>query len=417
MLKESLAANAISLPDLSLEDGYNTRQSLGYGFVNWRDFFNDRHLLALGWLQSAIATIDDESTRRALFTLFSGVLEFNNLFASYKGEGTGAVRHMFAHHILKPERVPIEANPWGTSKSSGSFLNLFRSRLLRALDYRDSPTEIYGVTGHKQTCSEPITGSTTSAWQFPARVEPRHIYLSCGDSAASELPDECVDLVVTDPPFFDNVHYAELADFFFAWQRLRPHCRSAKLHSTRHHSEVQDTDAKKFAAKLCSVFCECYRVLKSDGLLVFSYHHSREEGWHSLAEAIFGAGFSVVNAHPVKAEMSVATPKSQAKDPIQLDVILVCRKHDQNARSVLEHPGRAIARAWAKLARLANEGFELSASDRKVAIRGQLLATLSDPTELSSLEASISEAVSIAFLPKNAGLNKSRQIALFNKLE
>jgi putative DNA methylase len=240
--------------------------------------------------------------------------------------------------------------------------------------------------------------------------------LSCGDSAASELADQCIDLVVTDPPFFDNVHYAELADFFFAWQKLRPNCPSAKLHSTRHHAEVQDTDAGKFAAKLQSVFSECYRVLKNDGLLVFSYHHSREEGWHSLAEAIFGAGFSVVNAHPVKAEMSVATPKSQAKEPIQLDVILVCRKHDLDSGRTSEPPHRAIDRARTKLSRLANEGFELSANDRKVAIFGQLLATLSDPTELASLGASISEAANLSFLPKSARPIESRQIVLFNKL-
>ena len=84
-------------------------------------------------------------TRAALLTLFSGVLEFNNMFASYKGEGTGAVRHMFSHHILKPERTPIEANVWGTPKSSGSFSNLFRSRLLRAIEYRRAPTEVNGT--------------------------------------------------------------------------------------------------------------------------------------------------------------------------------------------------------------------------------------------------------------------------------
>ena len=50
--------------------------------------------------------------------------------------------------------------------------------------------------------------------------------------------------------------------------------------------------------------------------MVFSYHHSREEGWQALAEAILAAGFTVVNAQPVKAEMAVATPKSQAKEPI-----------------------------------------------------------------------------------------------------
>ena len=72
----------------------------------------------------------------------TGVLEFNNMFASYKGEGTGAVRPMFSHHILKPERTPIEANPWGTPRSSGAFSTLFKSRLLRALDYRQAPFEI-----------------------------------------------------------------------------------------------------------------------------------------------------------------------------------------------------------------------------------------------------------------------------------
>ena len=85
---------------------------------------------------------DPDSVLRELFTcLFSGALEFNNMFASYKGEGTGAVRHMFAHHILKPERVPLEANLWGTEKSSGSFSTMFEGRIRRALDYADDPFE------------------------------------------------------------------------------------------------------------------------------------------------------------------------------------------------------------------------------------------------------------------------------------
>jgi putative DNA methylase len=60
--------------------------------------------------------VPKQDAREALLVLFSGVLEFSTLFASYKGEGTGAVRHMFSHHVLKPERMPIEANVWGTSK-------------------------------------------------------------------------------------------------------------------------------------------------------------------------------------------------------------------------------------------------------------------------------------------------------------
>ena len=50
-------------------------------------------------------------------------------------------------------------------------------------------------------------------------MPPRGIALSCGDSSATGLSARSVDLIVTDPPFFDNVHYSELADFFHAWRQ------------------------------------------------------------------------------------------------------------------------------------------------------------------------------------------------------
>ena len=46
-LREALDNETITLPDLALEHGHNTRQAMSYGFTNWRDFFNDRHLLAV----------------------------------------------------------------------------------------------------------------------------------------------------------------------------------------------------------------------------------------------------------------------------------------------------------------------------------------------------------------------------------
>ena len=146
--------------------------------------------------------------------------------ASYKGEGTGAVRHMFYHHILKPERTPLEANIWGTPKSSGAFSTLFRSRLLRAAQYARQPFELAlsneesGMRSVKiDSINEPLIGITNSDSYQGFGGNPK-LYVSCGDSAVTDLPDACVDVVVTDPPFFDNVHYSQLADFFFAWQRL-----------------------------------------------------------------------------------------------------------------------------------------------------------------------------------------------------
>jgi putative DNA methylase len=376
-LQREVELGRIQLPDLQLENGYNTRQALGYAFRSWRDFFLDRQLLALGWLRAGILELEDEAARKALLTLFSGVLEFNNLFASYKGEGTGAVRHMFSHHILKPERTPIEANVWGTPRSSGSFSNLFRGRLLRAIDYRLAPIELVGKSGQGRVCAAAFSGRIEPTWPADGRFVPRGIYLSCGDSAHTEMPGGSIDLVVTDPPFFDNVHYSELADFFFAWQQLGPKGSQDTGRTTRNGSEVQDADPTHFARKLEGVFRECHRILKDDGLLVFTYHHSRDEGWQSLAEALLGAGFVVVNSQPVKAEMSVATPKSQAKEPIQLDIIVVCRKVNVALLAAPPSISKALDAARLKLRRLRQAGFTLSRNDRKIVLFGQLLTTLS----------------------------------------
>ena len=170
-LQREMERSEFQLPSLALEPGFNTRQAMSYAFTSWRDFFNDRQLLALGWLHAAIAKISDAPARAALQTLFSGVLEFNNMFASYKGEGTGAVRHMFSHHILKPERTPIEANVWGTPKSSGAFSNLFRSRLLRAIEYRNAPTEVNGTAAAKgRICALPFTGELNDRWPIDGQL-------------------------------------------------------------------------------------------------------------------------------------------------------------------------------------------------------------------------------------------------------
>lgn len=402
MFREEVAAGHIRLPVGELADGYNTRQAIGYGYKAWRDFFNDRQLLALGWLHEAIAALPDEATRDALLVLFSGVLEFNNLFASYKGEGTGAVRHMFSHHILKPERTPIEANVWGTPKSSGSFSNLFRSRLLRALEYRASPREVaLDETRHATPASAPFSGEMVSAFPTDGQFATRGVYLACGSSDVTGLPTASVDFVVTDPPFFDNVHYSELADFFHAWQVLHPRGFIPDAATTRHAREVQDTEAHAFALKLQAVFAECHRVLKDDGLLVFSYHHSRADGWASLAEAVFGAGFSVIEAHPVRAEMSGATPKAQASEPIQLDVLLVCRKRASDSR-----PVQTCGLAWEQAERIAHErcallataGFQLSRNDRLVVRGAHFLAAL------GPLDAEPRGGWSAAFAPLSSGI-------------
>ena len=397
--KRQLAELDPPLPRVPIADGRNTRQILNYGYRHWHELFNERQLLALSTLAQGIVYLPKGPARDALAVLFSGVLEFNNMFASYKGEGTGAVRHMLSHHIHNPQRMPQEAHLWGTPQSSGAFSTLYRSRLLRALDYREAPFEI-ALDGHpgarrvrKVFHVSPRMGRKITN-SYPKNGLPKGaIYLSCGSSARTDLPDKSVDLVVTDPPFFDNVHYSELADFFHVWQELYfANGRRENTSTTRHSEEVQDTDSSAFAEKLRAVFAECRRVLRDGGRLVFSYHHSREDGWTAVANAVLGAGFSLTQSQPVKSEMSVAAPKNQAKEPIDLDMLLVCRKKQEDERSKVEHPEamrRAEAAAEDRVSRFNRSGRRLSRNDVRVILLSQLLVELSPGRDCREMGAAL----------------------------
>lgn len=389
--ERALAKRKKAFPVVSIEPGYNTNQALGYNYRSWHEMFNARQLLCLSILADRIRAISDSVLRELFTCLFSGALEFNNMFASYKGEGTGAVRHMFAHHILKPERVPLEANLWGTEKSSGSFSTMFEGRIRRALDYADDPFELRLSSGKGSkaekvySLSEKIGAPVAETYR--AFADNARVYLSCGDSGSTDLPDRSVDVVLTDPPFFDNVHYSQLADFFHVWQRhILGEGGTRVTDTTRSDREVQNADGDKFTDRLASVWEETHRVLKDDGLLAFTYHHSRPEGWRCVLRALMEAGFGITAAHPIKAEMSVAMPKQQAKEPIDLDIILVCRKR---ARLEMQRWngdlwGTVAPPAQDQVNRLREAGRKLSRNDVRIIVMAQLLRQLSRSPTLDS---------------------------------
>ena len=87
--------------------------------------------------------------------------------------------------------------------------------------------------------------------------------------------------------------------------------------------------------------------------------------------------------------MSGATPKAQAKEPIQLDILLVCRKVAAAPPALSTEA--AILAANEKLERLRNAGFVLSANDRRIVRYGQLLATLRSPAEVDGISEQPSE--------------------------
>lgn len=417
--QERLAAEALPLPETSVRPGHNTDQARGYNYTQWREFFNARQLLCLGLLLREILTIDNLAIQEQMLCLFSSTLEFNNLFCSFKGEGTGAVRHMFSNHILKPERTPLENSVWGTDKSSGTFSTLFESRLLRAKRYLDEPFEIalnHDEDGNragsrKTVASHPIRARRVETWQ-DLEASDHGLMILNGDSSKLPVPAGSVDAVVTDPPYFDFVHYSELSDFFFAW--LSPALRQRYPWMAREDSsdqgEVQHKDPRVFARQLASVFTEACRVLKDDGVLAFSFHHSRAEGWAAIYEAINKAGLAVVAVHPVHAELRAASPKTAAKDPISLDAILVCRK---KAFALKKSPAcQDVRQAVDALAsRLQAAGLRISAGDRFVIGAAQtLIARATDDLGFDEIKADL-EAIRLAVGPNSEDANEEAQIA------
>jgi adenine-specific DNA methylase len=375
-------------PIVPIEPGYNTNQALGYNYTHWHLMFNARQLLCLAILADRIRKIEEPRTKELFACLLSGCLEFNNMFASFKGEGTGAVRHMFSHHILKPERTPLEANLWGTPRSSGAFSTLFQSRILRALDYQESPFEIRPTRANGRIVGEKVHGASHPveadvATSYRDFAKGKRVYLACGSSSKTDIPDKSVEAVVSDPPFFDNVHYSQLADFFHVWQRHILGANGArKCETTRCPEEVQHGDADTFSNRLGTVWKECHRVLRDDAPLIFTYHHSRPEGWRSVLHALGDAGFVIVAVHPIKAEMSVAAPKTQAKEPIDYDIIIVCRKQgNHRARLPLEFESvlkEATTDALGQAARLRACKRPMSRNDARVILMSQVLLHLSN---------------------------------------
>lgn len=410
--QERLASEILPLPESSVRPGHNTDQARGYNYTQWRNFFNARQLLCLGLLLREILRIEDVAIQEQMLCLFSSTLEFNNLFCSFKGEGTGAVRHMFSNHILKPERTPLENSVWGTNRSSGTFSTLFESRLLRAKRYLDEPFEIdfeYDLTGQrvgsrKIVASQPIKARRVETWAELNAADQGMLILN-GDSSKLPIPDTSIDAVITDPPYFDFVHYSELSDFFFAW--LSPVLRDRYPWFAREDSsdqgEVQHKDPRVFARQLASVFTEACRVLKDDGVLAFSFHHSRAEGWAAIYEAISKAGLAVVAAHPVHAELRAASPKTAAKDPISLDAILVCRKR---AFALSHSPvAQDVCGVVDLLAsRLQDAGLTISAGDRFVIGAAQtLIARAADALSFDDIKMHL-ETVRQAVWPKAGDL-------------
>lgn len=196
--------------------------------------------------------------------------------------------------------------------------------------------------------------------------------------SANEIPleNESQDAVITDPPYYDNISYADLSDFYYVWLKrsigyLYPEHLSASLTPKRgeaiaapyRHEGSKEVAKAAYETLMALSFSEARRVLKPSGVMVCVYAHQTTAGWATLVEAVRRAGFVVVEAWPLDTEMPV---RSHAHGTASLasSIFLVARPRGEERTGDWAHDVRPelqsiISHQVARLAELGVTGTDL----------------------------------------------------------
>lgn len=254
----------------------------------------------------------------------------------------------------------------------------------------------------------------------------------CGSSTdLSMLGSEQFDLVITDPPFGNNLFYADLADFFYVWLRIplrkwyaglpeaayfeferahrsleavdnkaehpddREACEKEPFIESKHLSHIREVigdyalaekdpnplyrpqpSSDFYSQTLSACWTEAGRRLKCGGIMAFTFHHSMDSAWNDVLKALFDAGYVLIATYPIRSDESKGQGAQFGSKTIEYDIIHVCRKH----LTAPEPVSWARMRRWVKdeTVRLKDllehtHGKTLPESDLRVILRGKSL--------------------------------------------
>ncbi len=303
--------------------GQGPSQRPSYGMTTWGKFFNPRQLLALvtfgKWVREAYRQIlreggDHEFAKAVTTYLAFGVdfmANYNCVLSSWR-HLVEAMRSVFAGHHLHMVWDYAETNPLQSEAGSGW-----------------------------DAAIEWLVRYLTRESRIP-QVGSAHL----GSAAALPFPDRHFDAVVVDPPYADNVPYADLSDFFYVWLRrtvgdLYPEAfqwtltpkdeeavvNPARFGGGRRGEQIAQAHYQRLMQKS---FAEIHRVLKPDGMAVVMFTHRSTEAWERLIQSLLDAGLYPTASFPVHTEMEASTHQ-RGKGAIQSTILMACRRRPENA--------------------------------------------------------------------------------------
>ena len=322
-----------SFPEISNDD-----RPIQYGMPLWRDLFSPRQLLCHGTSVEVFREMLDadraegklNEVRQAAYGYLAltldTLLNYNNRAGRWDNT-TGRVRSIFDRHDFAfvwsyAEMAPLVSGvgyDWAIDKTTKCIDELV------ALVRSETKGDVRGLFDEANA----------------AEYIPPPVTITCkpGDSL-DHIEDGSIDLVVMDPPYYDNVMYAELSDFFYVWlKRTAGHVfpELFRRHLTDKDNEAVANPAKfrgqkgaralagrDYQERMASIFAECRRTLKPDGVMTLMFTHKATGAWDALTKGLMEAGFAITASWPINSEAE-GSLHIKNKAAANSTVFLVCR--------------------------------------------------------------------------------------------
>jgi hypothetical protein len=359
----------------------------GHGYTHWWTLFNPRQLLVCSLLLKSIDSTGaySNSAREFVLGAFQQFLRCNTMLSIWHTNNS-QISAALSNSNFNTKNTSAEPSVFG-AVGDGSWRSAIGA-LFDAVQWKERPWELASML-HLQEKHGIMQSSGAGKSTKVLLGDPiiQNVTISNGSSTdLSSVPDNEFDLVITDPPFGDNIQYAELSDFFYVWMRCilsrnYPDIFSGLLTQksleavTNVFRDPSDADVY-YQRLLTQCWREVHRTMKPGGILAFTFHHSEDAPWVAVLESLFDAGFYLEATYPVRSDESKGDKAQFGSQKIEYDVIHVCCKRTEEPKAVSWGRMRRevladVRQLQAMLENHAKEG--LPAADLQVIRRGKAL--------------------------------------------